>query len=456
MFKYIRDIYFEFQKLTFEKRFTELEFYLKNISYYCLTFLGLNYLSQNDLNRAKKYFEIVDEIDPCNWETKVNLSNVYYKLKDLNNSLFYVKKGLECPNGYQEDTLYNLAVINSELHNSKESIDAYEKLLKLNPNNLIGKYNCASELLKNEFYEKGWKLYESRFERFENLKNIKNEFSDMKFWNGEDLKNKTILLFNEQGIGDLLQFIRFSNNLKELGAKVILLAKNDVASLILKSNLVDEIITDRKTYDNYKNKIDYVCSVCSLPLHLKMFDFKDFWKNIYIKTNNKLELEKEKFKIGLVYCGSHLHPYDWKRSIKLSNFIKLQDLENVNFYVMQKFAQKIRIWENEKIDPFDVDLPSDWKDLDDFIYTYNDTASVINSLDLIVTVDTSVAHLAGAMGKKTILLLDYNNDWRWGFSEKNNWYPSIEIIRQQKPFEGWENVIDNLKNKIKYLSNQNF
>ena len=455
MFKYIRDIYLEFEKLSFDKRFTELEFYLKNISYYCLTFLGLNYLRQDELKKAKRYFEICDEIDPCNWETKVNLCNVYYKLKDLKQALLCIKKALECPNGYQEDSLYNFAVINSELHNSKESIKAYQLLLILNPNNLLGKYNYSAELLKNSFYEQGWELYESRFERFENLKKIKNEFSDMIFWNGENLENKTILLFNEQGMGDLLHFLRFSNNLKKIGAKVILLANDNIKPLLLKTNIVDEIITDKTTYLKTKEKVDYVCSVCSLPYLLKIFDSNDFWKETYIKTNNKLELEKQKLNVGLVYCGSHLHPYDWKRSCKLSDFVELQNLNKTNFYILQKFTQKERNWENKKINPFDIQLPSNWKDLDDFIHNYADTATVINSLDLVVSVDTSTAHLAGAMGKKTILLLDYNNDWRWGSnSETTPWYPSFEIIRQENPYEGWSEVIAKLKNKIKQLQDQ--
>ena len=457
MFKYIRDIYLEFEKLSLNKRFTELEFYLKNISYYCLTFLGLNYLSQNELKKAKRYFEICDEIDPCNWETKVNLCNVYYKLKDLHVALFYVKKALDCPNGYQEDSLYNLAVINSELHNSKESLESYKKLLVLNPNNLLGKYNYSAELLKNNLYEEGWQHYESRFERFENLKKIKNELSDMAFWKGENLENKTILLFNEQGVGDLFHFIRFSKNIKNLGAKIILLTNDNVKSLLLKTNIVDEIITDKNSYVKIKENIDYVCSVCSLPFLLKMFDSNDFWKDNYIKTNVKLELEKQKLNVGLVYCGSHLHPYDWKRSCKLSDFIELQDLDKTNFYILQKFTQRTRSWEDKNINPFDVPVPSNWKDLDDFIHNYADTAAVINSLDLVVSVDTSTAHLAGAMGKKTILLLDYNNDWRWGLnSETTPWYPSFEIIRQENPYEGWSFVIQKLKNKIKHLQDQIF
>lgn len=456
MFKYILDIYKEFQKLSDNKRFTELEFYLKNVSYYCLTFLGLNYLNQNELKKAKRFFEICDEIDPSNWETKVNLSNVYYKFKDLHKALVCVEKALQCHNGYQEDTIYNLAVINSELHKTQNSLENYKSLMQINPNHLLGKYNYSAELLKNNLYEEGWKLYESRFERFENLKLIKKEFSDMVFWNGEDLKNKSILLFNEQGTGDLFQFIRFAKNLKDMGAKkIILLANQSIKSLFNNSNLVDEIIIDKKTYLEKKEKIDFVCSVCSLPLILKIFNSLYFWQGEYFKNNQKLELEKDKLNVGLVYCGSHLHPYDWKRSIKLSEFLSLQDLNKTNFYILQKFTQRNRIWENKVVDPLDVNIPSNWKDLDDFVKDYSDTATVINSLDLIISVDTSVAHLAGAMGKKVLLLLDYNNDWRWGLDlDSTTWYPSIEIIRQEKPFEGWSNVVNKLKNKIIQLQDQ--
>ena len=456
MFKYIRDIYLEFENLTKEKRFTELEFYLRNISYYCNTFQGLNYLSQNETKKAKKCFELCDEIDPANWETQVNLSNVYYKNKNLEKALFYIQKALNCPNGYQEDSLYNYAVINSELQNSEESLRYYKKLLELNPNHLMGKYNYSAELLKNEYFEKGWEYYECRFERFDNLKNIKKEFSDMVFWNGQNLKDKNILIFNEQGTGDLFHFVRFSKNLKELGAKVILLTSQSIKPLFLNSSLVDEFVINKNEYLEIKEKIDYVTSVCSLPYNLKLYNSKNYWNQNYILCNKKLDLEKQKLNVGLVYCGSHLHPYDWKRSIKLSNFSSLEQLQKTNFYLLQKFTQRKRMWELEEVDPFDVPLFSNLKDLDDFIHDYSDTAVVINSLDLIVTVDTSIAHLAGAMGKKVLLLLDFNNDWRWGYGDNTFWYPSIEIIRQEKPYEGWDHVIERLKLKIKQLQDQIF
>lgn len=453
MLKYIRDIYIEFENLLKDKRFIELEFYLRNISYYSNTFQGLNYLNQNQIIKAKKCFEICDEIDPANWETQVNLSNVYYKNKNLEKALFYVQKALNCPNGYQEDSLYNLAVINSELHNTEVSLQTYKNLLELNPNHLMGKYNYSAELLKNGYFEKGWEYYECRFERFDNLKNIKKEFSDMTFWNGENLENKNILIFNEQGTGDLFHFIRFSKNLKELGAKAILLANQNIKSLLINSPLVDEIIINKNEYLKIKDKVDYVVSVCSLPFYLKLNDPKEYWKENYISCNKKLDFEKEKLNIGLVYCGSHLHPYDWKRSIKLSSFSSFQKLDKTNIYILQKFTQRKRMWETEEVDPFDVPLFSNMKDLDDFINDYSDTAAVINSLDLIITVDTSIAHLAGAMGKKVILLVDFNNDWRWGYKENTIWYPTIEIIRQEKPFEGWEKIIE--KARLKCLQNQN-
>lgn len=451
MFKYICDIYLEFQKLTSERRFTELEFYLKNISYYCLTFIGLNHLSQKEFNKAKKYFEICEQIDPCNWETQVNLSNVYYKLKNYEKALLYVNRALSCPNGITDDTLYNLAVINCEVHNYKDGLNYYKKLIELNPDHLMGIYNYASELLKNKNFEEGWNLYEKRFDRFENLKKIKNEFSDMKFWNGEDLNNKTIMLFNEQGSGDFFHFIRFSKNLKSLGAKVIVLANENLKSILSKVNLCDEIISDQNNYEKNKNRIDYVISVCSLPYALKINDKKDFWKENYINIKDKLEIKNDKLNVGISFFGSHLHPYDWKRSIKFSYFKNLEDL-NCNFYLLQKFANHKRIWEDVAVDLLDAEINQSWINLDDYLKTFYECAVVINSLDLIVTVDTSIAHLAGAMGKKTFLLLDYNNDWRWGIDEKiTEWYPSIEIIRQKELNFDWNYVIDQVKEKIKDL-----
>lgn len=436
-----------------QERYSELEYFLKHVAYESLQILAGMYNSLGDYELAKKNYLLSDKIIPRNWQTYTNLCDTFYKLKEYNEAELSAKSALQCPEGYKPEAIYNLAVILSEFHKTQESMVAYLKVLELVPNNYIAQYNYGCECLKNNLFEEGWKYYEGRFQAFERLNHLRKVFRNIPDWNGENLKNKKIILYNEQGAGDLIHFVRFAKKIKDQKAKIIVACDSNMKDIFNYVDFVDDIICDQSEIDKKTKNCHFKCSVASLPFNLKINNKNQICNKKYFNIKEKVKLKKSKnLKVGIVYAGSHLHPYDWRRSIVFSQLKPLSELTNCDFYVLQKFQERKRTWATKIVDPFDVELFENWIDLSPELKTYYDTAKAINSLDLLITVDTSIVHLAGAMNKKTWLLLDYNNDWRWGSeSDTTHWYPSIKMFRQSSLNYNWEDVIQKVKKELSGL-----
>ena len=433
-----------------QERYSEVEFFLKHLAYESIQILAGMYNHIGDYKLAKKNYLLSDQIVPRHWQTYTNLCDNLYKLKEYDGAEQAVKDALDCPEGCKQEAVYNLAVIQSEFHKTNESMETYRKVLEINPNHYTAHYNYGCELLKNCIFEEGWKYYESRFKAFERLNYLRKVFKNLPDWNGENLKNKKILLYNEQGTGDLIQFLRFAKILKEQKAKILVACDVNFKKIIDKIDFIDETLSDQSEIEEKTKNYHFKTSVTSLPYYLKLNNKKDISSKKYINIKEKFVLPKSKNKkVGIVYAGSSVHPYDWRRSILFSKFKPLAELKKIDFYVLQKFNERKRKWNNKLVDPFDVPIFENWVDLSVDLKDYYTTATVLNSLDLLITVDTSIAHLAGAMNKKVWLLADYNNDWRWGSdSDKSYWYPSFKIFRQKSLDYNWDEVIEEVKKEL--------
>jgi tetratricopeptide (TPR) repeat protein len=436
-----------------QNRYSEVEFFLKHIAYESLQLLAGMYNHLGDFQLSKKNYLLSDQIIPRHWQTYTNLCDTLYKLREYDAAEESIKIALQSPEGYKKEAVYNLAVVQSEFHKTKESMDTYRELFQIDPNHYTGHYNYGCECLKNLLFEEGWKYYESRFKAFDRLNYLRKVFKNIPDWNAEKLKGKKIVLYNEQGSGDLIQFVRFAKILKKQGAKIILACDASLKPVFENSEFVDDIICDQSEIEKKTKNCHYKTSVTSLPYFLKIHSIDQIDNAKYIKIKEKFKLEKnKKTKVGIVYAGSNVHPYDWRRTIKLSQLKPLANIENCQFYVLQKFNERLRKWNGVTVDPFDAPLYENWTDLSVNLTNYYETAKILNSLDLLITVDTSVAHLAGAMGIKTWLLLDYNNDWRWeSEGDKTYWYPSITLFRQKSLDYNWNDVILEVKKELNKL-----
>ena len=307
------------------------------------------------------------------------------------------------------------------------AIEAYERAIPIKPDMALAHWNLSWSLLLVGQFGRGWREYEWR-----NL--ARRGGNDRHFaqpqWRGEDLAGKTILLHGEQGLGDAIQFIRYAPLVAQRGARVVLLCRKMLARLFRDFPGVERMITAEDALPSF----DVHCPLVSLPLafgtdlnsipagipYLKAeAELVEKWKSIVGKNSSELQ-------VGLTWAGSPTNLGDKKRSIALERLAPLGDIAGVVFHSLQKGPAAAQS------PPVEMKFRDHGERLEDLA----DTAALIANLDLVISVDTVVAHLAGAMGKPIWLLIPFDPDWRWMVNRNDSpWYPTMRIFRQRRPGE---------------------
>lgn len=330
------------------------------------------------------------------------------------------------------------------------AIQCCDALLSFAPDNSEGHFVKASALLCQGNYIEGWGEYESRWAL---PAAMSLQSTGIATWTGaENLNSKSILVTAEQGFGDTLQFVRFVSLLASRNATVYVLAQVPLASLIASCAGVSAVFTSAAQVP----RCDYQIAMMSLPYVLQttlatlpatcpyLFpDAKD------VDTWRERIAVSTRLKIGLIWSGNPhkslrgTHRVDRTRSVALNQLAPLFDLSEVEFYSLQlgdDAAIQLRDYPNI------IDLTS-------HIANFGDTAALMSHLDLVISVDTSVAHLAGAIAKSVWILNRYSTCWRWLLERQDSpWYPSARLFRQPKPGD-WGTVIGEVKNAlVKLLS----
>lgn len=287
---------------------------------------------------------------------------------------------------------------------------------------------CLFEL--KEFKEL-WEVYENRLDLFDSLIAFKRIFKNKSKWDGiEDLNNKTVLIHGEQGLGDQIQFIRYVQPLTEkYNCNLKLTCANVLVNLFDKLNVFEDILPREKVNSELDIDFDYYIPIMSLPYLLKKYNPNELSK-CYINIEEKNNFGNSDLKIGLICQGDTRNDENEKRSISPNLFATIIK-PGIKFYNLHHEKS----FESEHI----TDLR-----INDFF----DLAKAINGLDLIISVDTAVLHLAGAMGKETWGLLPHYIDWRWGLTgDQTAWYPSVKLFRQQKS-GSWKNVFKEIRSSL--------
>lgn len=302
---------------------------------------------------------------------------------------------------------------------------------------------------------RAWGEYEWRFEHFDQTKFWLKLFDLSKRWYGEELDGKRIMVHSEQGLGDCIHFLRYIRLLKERGAHVILHCQPALESLV--APLVDEVYTtDPATIPLFEFRppdfpmpeYDYFASVVSLPY---LLGIPPIPKTPYLFTNRRINTDNysDYFKIGIVWAGNPQHPNDAFRSCKLTQFLPIHDTPGVKLFSLQADKRMRQYRFSEKpVDLMEGSEDMRLVDMADHMQTLEDTAAVLQSMDLVITVDTAVLHLAGAMGVETWGLIPYNTDWRWGVKEETTeWYSSVRLFRQLT-LGDWNTPFQKVKEKL--------
>jgi len=393
---------------------------------------GLALIDLGEPHKAVLLFKELLNHHPELAEAHCNLGVALNQLDQLDEAIECFIQALSLNPDYL-DAQRNIASTLRDKGHVDESIDAFRKIIHQHPDLANAHFGLAFSLLLKGDYENGWREYEWRWSS-SNSGQQKPKLKG-KEWRGEPLDNKTILIYCEQGAGDAIQFIRFVPLLSILGAKVILQCPESLITLFSKVEGINQVIT----FDETAKKYDFHCPILSLPLHLNM-TLEEIPANVpYLNPAaselDNLELDKNKYQVGIVWAGSPLHINDRKRSCSVDLFKPLTEIDSVELHSLQKH-------------PTDETIPSFLVDHSEHLEDYSDTAALIKKLDLVISVDTSVAHLAGALGKPVWILLPHATDWRWlQEGEESPWYPTAMLIRQKSPGD-WPGVISLVKERL--------
>lgn len=320
-----------------------------------------------------------------------------------------------------------------------EAISACQTAIDFKPDFADGHWNKALLLLLKGNFAEGWAEFEWRW-RCKNPPLPRKNFSQP-LWKGSDPTGRALLLYAEQGFGDTIQFVRYAPLAAKRGARVIVECQPELKSLLQGVEGVEVLLAAGEPLPPF----DLQAPLLSLPLA-----FNTTIHNIpdhapYISTNPSLvEAWRTKlacdhcFKVGLVWAGKTM------RSLSLSAFAPLGAMRGVRFYSLQKGKEA----EEVKNPPPGMDLVDVSKDIKDF----SDTAALIANLDLVISIDTAVVHLAGALAKPVWTLLPFAPDWRWMLGREDSpWYPTMRLFRQQATRD-WVIVIRRVAEELQRLS----
>jgi hypothetical protein len=295
-------------------------------------------------------------------------------------------------------------------------------------------------------FERGWREYEWRWK----LKDHRGHIFSSAAWDGSDVSGRTVLLHAEQGFGDAIQFIRYAPLVAGRGARVVVQCPEELASLIGRVEGVEKVVADGGQLPDF----DLQCPLLSLPRV-----FGTTLENIPVeipyctadallsrKWKDRLQHEDSRFKIGLVWAGRTKAKRERGRTCSLALFSALAGFDGVIFYSLQKGEGA----EQAKNPPENMELI----DYTEEIHDFSDTAAFIGNLDLVISIDTAVSHLAGALGKPVWTLLPFAPDWRWMLNRDDSpWYPTMRLFRQPSPGD-WEAVIKDIAGELGGLMNE--
>jgi tetratricopeptide (TPR) repeat protein len=407
----------------------------------------VHYNRGNALHELRRFEQALASYDraltlrPDFAEAHYNRGNTLHLLKRFEQALASYQSALALRPDHAE-AIANRGATLHDLKRHDEALESYDRALALRPDFADAHYNEAiCRLLLGDF-DRGWKKHEWRWQTAQ-LKNAKRNFAQPLWLGSEEIRGRTILLHAEQGLGDTIQFCRYVPLVAGRGARVILEVQKPLRALLTTLAGSAQIVTRGDPLPPF----DLHCPLLSLPLAMATpLDIIPSATPYLAAPEAERRAWRERLgphdkpRIGLVWAGNPrkelpgANRIDNERSIAFDRLAPLFQIAACAFYSLQKGDDAVRqlrvsSWRHAVLDWTD--------DLQDF----SDTAALLENLDLIISVDTSVAHLAGALGKPFWLLNRYNSCWRWlADREDSPWYPSARQFRQDATRE-WAPVI---------------
>jgi len=405
--------------------------------------LGLLYKEQKYLDKAQQHLEKALLLNPNHSEAHNNMGLLLQNQQYFDKAQQHFEKALKIePNHINAHSeLANLLTAKKQFSAAHAH---YKIALELNPNDVDTKWNMSLLQLITGDFKQGWKNYEYRYHEGKKNKVIMKPNISLPQYQGEDLRGKNILIYFEQDSGDEIQFIRYLPLLKtQKGVRgIVLVCKPWLKKLFSSMDCIDYIFDENEVRETGVQKPSYWVFMMSLPLHFNT-TLKTIPNQLPYLSSPKTEQEKwrdklpQGFNIGLVWKNEPMRGSDASRSLPSIKSLKplWQVAENVNFISLQKGVGE----EEAQNPPTDQPLTHLGNEVQDFA----DSAAIISQLDLVVCVDTAIAHLAGSLNIPCwILLSDYNSDWRWMTDKENSiWYPEVTRLFRQATNGDWDEVV---------------
>ncbi|MBC7436695.1 MAG: tetratricopeptide repeat protein [Bdellovibrionales bacterium] len=378
------------------------------------------------LAEAAASYKAALAVKPDYLEAHMNLGSLLWRLEDHEGSLKHARRAHEL----QPDHAFTECILGSALHHLNRLEEAEVHLLRaleLQPDFPTAHINLAVLLLLAGRFEGGWRVYKRRWDDTGNF-NRPDFYRPEMEWQGphtQPLKGRRIVIYAEQGLGDVIHFIRYARVMQEEGATVYCSIQPELASLVDSMQGVTVIPPGRNIV------ADYHVALLDLPMHYGTTGQAMPREVPYLQAPAKqaaawkarLKSPDGKLKVGIAWAGHHIHFNDNNRSMPLSAFGGITGMPGVQCFSLQK-GDGGRFTDVVLDDTQMVDFTAEWGD-------FGDSAAMIANLDLVICIDSAVAHLAGALGKPIWLILPPNPDWRWLLERDDSpWYPTMKLVRR--------------------------
>jgi tetratricopeptide (TPR) repeat protein len=396
----------------------------------------------NALNGLKRYddalasYDRVIAIQPAHASAHYNRGTTLHEMKRYDEAIAAYDRAIALQPHYPE-AFSNRGATLWELKRHDAALASYDHAIAIQPDFPEAHWNAASLRLLTGDFERGWAEYEWRW-KYNTMALASRNFTQP-IWRGEALEGKTILLHSEQGLGDAIQFCRYVPLVAVRGARVILEVDKRLRDLMSSLDRTAQVLSAGEALPQF----DVHCPLLSLPraFHTLLETIPS--RTPYLRASPERLAKwsarlgpKRGLRVGLIWSGNPAHHRDQVRSIEFSALVPLLDAE-ATFFSLQKDVR-----------PADAAALASRKDviqIADELADFSDTAAAMAQLDLIISVDTSTVHLAGALGRPVWILLPFLPDWRWLLDRDTSpWYPTARLFRQDET-RRWDSVIPRVR-----------
>jgi len=399
--------------------------------------LGLALRQAGKLEAAVEHHRLSLAADPENPALHSNLGNALRAVNRADEAVKHHYQSIGLNRDYAEG-FFNLALCLRDLGRVDEAVGCFTRALALTPDNKRMRTELAVALLMSGDLAEGFAAYEAR----KRLPETPTPEFSQPAWEGGSVDGKRLLLYPEQGIVDVLLFVRFARELKRRGATVVVLCQASLKDLLSACAFIDLVVAEGETLPAF----DMHASMVSLP-HLCGSDVaagSEPYLRAPSDTLVKLgRLDKARLRIGIYWAAAGSQPRDLERSAPLTHFLPLTGDPELLVFSLQGGARQ------KDIQHFGA--AGLVHDVGRGIFDFAEAASALSQLDLLISIDAPIAHLGAAMGLRTWVLLPSNADWRWRLGgESAPWYPTARLFRQVKPGD-WDTVFAAVRHELDAL-----